>query len=79
MDDVPEALRDAGYVLVGLGVVWFQKAMVLRRELSRDLPGLRQPLAGAVHGAAAGLLRSVLEGTTAPPPQRSRPTEFPSK
>jgi len=69
MDDVPEALRDAGYVLVGLGVVWFQKAMVLRRELSKDLPDLadlRPPLAGAVRGAA-GVLRSVLEGTIAPP------------
>ncbi len=64
MDDVPEAVRDAGYVLVGLGVVWFQRAMVLRRELSRDLPDLsdlRQPLAGAVRGAA-GVVRSMLEG-----------------
>ncbi|MGI8686498.1 MAG: hypothetical protein ACR2MO_15655 [Acidimicrobiales bacterium] len=72
MDDVPEALRDAGYVLVGLGVVWFQRAMVMRRELARDLPDLadlRQPLAGAVRGAA-GVVRSVLEGAVPPGPRK---------
>lgn len=62
MDEAPEALRDAGYVLVGLGVLWFQRAQVLRRELSRDLPDLREPLAGAVRGAARAV-RSVLDGT----------------
>jgi hypothetical protein len=69
VDDVPDALRDAGYTLVGLGVLWFQRAQVLRREIARDLPDLadlRQPLEGAVRGAAA-VVRSVLEGTTAPP------------
>ena len=69
MDDVPEALRDAGYVLVGLGVLWFQRAQVLRRELTRDLPDLpdlRQPLAGAVRGASQ-LIRTVLDGAAAPP------------
>lgn len=68
MDDASEALRDAGYVVVGLGVLWFQRAQVLRRELARelpdlpDLPDLARPLAGAVRGAA-GVVRSVLEGT----------------
>jgi hypothetical protein len=71
VDDASEALRDAGYTLVGLGVLWFQRAMVVRRELSQemaDLAGVCQPLAGAVRGAAA-VVRSVLEGTT-PPPSR---------
>ncbi|HEX2698797.1 MAG TPA: hypothetical protein VHM89_01160 [Acidimicrobiales bacterium] len=69
MDETPEALRDAGYVLVGLGVIWFQRAQVLRRELSRDLPGvpdLRAPLAGAVRSGAR-LVRSVLDGSAAAP------------
>lgn len=68
MDDVPEALRDTGYVLVGLGVVWFQRAQVFRRELARELPDppdLREPLACAVR-AAAGVVRSVLAETRPP-------------
>lgn len=69
MDDVPEALKDAGYVLVGLGVVWFQKAQVLRRELTRDLPDLpdlREPLVDAVKGVV-GAVKSALEGAAPQP------------
>lgn len=62
MDDVPEALKDAGYVLVGLGVVWFQRAQVLRRELTRDLPDLREPVIEAVRGVVDAVT-SALEGT----------------
>lgn len=40
MDNVPEPIRDAGYALVGLAVLSFQRAVVLGRELSRDLPDL---------------------------------------
>jgi len=68
VDDVPEALREAGYVLVGLGVVWFQRAQVLRRELARDLPDLAAPVAEAVRGVV-GVVRSALEGTPQPRPE----------
>lgn len=67
MDDVPKTLRDTGYVLVGLGVMWFQRAQVLRRELARDLPDLGQPLATAARGALE-VVRSALAGT--PPPRQ---------
>ncbi|MGH9281586.1 MAG: hypothetical protein ACRD0S_01480 [Acidimicrobiales bacterium] len=41
MDDAgPHSLGDAGYILVGLGVLWFQRAQVARRELARQLPDL---------------------------------------
>ena len=70
VDDVQEALKDAGYVLVGLGVVWFQRAQVLRRELTRDLPDLpdlREPVAGAVRGVV-GVVKTALEGSPPPHP-----------
>lgn len=66
MDDVPEALKDAGYVLVGLGVVWFQRAQVLRRELTRDLPDLPEPVVDAVR-AVVGAVKSALEGSSPQP------------
>lgn len=68
VDDVPEALKDAGYVLVGLGVVWFQRAQVLRREFARDLPDLREPVTDAVRGVV-GAVKSALEGTPLPRPE----------
>lgn len=68
MDDVPEVVKDAGYVLVGLGVVWFQRAQVLRRELTRDLPDLPAPVAEAVRGVV-GVVKSALEGTPRPRPE----------
>lgn len=37
MADVKQTLKDAGYVLVGLGVIGFQKAQVRRVELTREL------------------------------------------
>lgn len=66
MDHVPDPLRDTGYTLVGLGVLWFQRAQVLRRELTRDLPDLCQPVAGAVRGAVEAV-RTAVTGT--PPPR----------
>ena len=71
VDDVQEALKDAGYVLVGLGVVWFQRAQVLRRELTRDLPDLpdlREPVAEAVRGVV-GVVKTALEGSPPPRPE----------
>ena len=66
MDDLPDPLRDAAYALVGLTVVWVQRAQVLRRELARELPVVGGQLAGAAKGMA-GAVRSVLEGTSPPP------------
>src|SRR5581483_3723788 len=37
MADVTKTLKDAGYVLVGLGVIGFQKAQVRRHELTQEL------------------------------------------
>lgn len=62
-------MRDAAYALVGLGVVWFQRAQVARRQLVKDLPEVGGQAAGAAR-AVAGAVRSVLEGTV--PPPRSR-------
>lgn len=62
-------MRDAAYAAVGLGVVWFQRAQVARRQLVKDLPALGVEVAGAAKGVA-GLVRSVLDGTV--PPARGR-------
>ena len=35
--DPLSALRDAGYIGLGFGVIVFQRAQVLRREIARDL------------------------------------------
>lgn len=41
---VKDTLKDAGYVLVGLGVIGFQKAQVRRVELTRELEGRTKDL-----------------------------------
>ena len=69
MDAPPDPLRDAAYALVGLSVVWFQKAQVARRQMVKDLPELGGQLAGVAKDVAR-VVRSVLEGTV--PPARSR-------
>ena len=65
MDARPDPLRDAAYALVGLSVVWFQKAQVARRQLVKDLPALGGQVAGAAKGVA-GMVKSVLDGTVPP-------------
>lgn len=40
MDDEATALRDSLYTAVGFGVLGFQQAQLLRRELQRDLARL---------------------------------------
>jgi ElaB/YqjD/DUF883 family membrane-anchored ribosome-binding protein len=37
VDQVTQAVKDAGYVIVGLGVIAFQRAQVRRRELAEAL------------------------------------------
>jgi hypothetical protein len=51
VDDVPEALRDAAYVAVGLVVIGLQRAQVRRRELARQLPELEERLPPGVREA----------------------------
>ena len=41
MADVTKTAKDAAYVLVGLGVLGFQKAQVRRQELRRQLEAQR--------------------------------------
>lgn len=65
---MPESLRDAGYVLVGLAVIGFQRAQVARRELARQLPALADQLPAAARetiDAVTSALRA------APPPRPS--------
>jgi hypothetical protein len=47
LDDVTDAVKDAAYVSVGLGVIAFQRLQVRRQELHRALIG---------PGSAAGSL-----------------------
>jgi Skp family chaperone for outer membrane proteins len=44
MTDVKKTLQDAGYVLVGLGVIGFQKAQVRRHELTKEFEGRTKDL-----------------------------------
>jgi paraquat-inducible protein B len=44
MADVTKTLKDAAYVVVGFGVLSFQKAQVRRRELQEQLDAQRQQL-----------------------------------
>jgi uncharacterized membrane-anchored protein YhcB (DUF1043 family) len=44
MNDVTKTLKDAGYVLVGMGVIGFQKAQVRRQELTKELSGRTKDL-----------------------------------
>lgn len=44
MDEGLEAVRDAAYVVVGLGVLAFQRAQVQRRALTRQLAGMEDHL-----------------------------------
>lgn len=65
VDDGPKTLRDAAYVLVGLGVIGFQRAQVKRRELVRQLPELGQHLPPAAREALDAITSAMCGG--APP------------
>lgn len=47
LDEVTDAVKDAAYVSVGLGVIAFQRLQVRRAELTKALAGPR----GEAHGA----------------------------
>lgn len=51
LDDVADAVKDAAYVSVGLGIIAFQRLQVRRAELAK---ALREP-----GGEALGALESV--------------------
>src|SRR2546421_13106618 len=42
MADVTKTLKDAAYVVIGLGVIGFQKAQVRRNELTKQLDDQRK-------------------------------------
>ena len=55
-DDVTEAMKDAAYVSVGLGVIAFQRLQVRRTELTKAIAGPRGEAQGALEvvGALVG-------------------------
>ena len=63
MDDVPKNLREAAYVLVGFGVIGFQRAQVRRRELARRLTDLEDHLPAP----ARDILEVLKTGRPVPP------------
>ncbi len=48
IDDVANAVKDATYVSVGLGVIAFQRLQVRRNELSKALSGQADDAKGAL-------------------------------
>jgi hypothetical protein len=56
LDDVSNAVKDAAYVSVGLGVIAFQRLQVRRNELEKALSGQADDAKGAlgVVGALVG-------------------------
>ncbi len=66
VDDVPKSLREAAYVVVGFGVIGFQRAQVRRREIARQLPGL----AAHMPAAAREALDAVTSALRGEPPHR---------
>lgn len=68
-EDLPHSLRDAAYVLVGLGVLGFQRAQVARRELTRQLPDLAEHLPAGIREILEEFTEALCGG--APPRPRS--------
>ena len=56
---MPRSLQDAAYVVVGLGVLGFQRAQVARRDLARQLPGLVARLPDLAEHLPAGVREAV--------------------
>ncbi len=48
LDDVTNAVKDAAYVSVGLGVIAFQRLQVRRNELEKALSGQADDAKGAL-------------------------------
>jgi len=63
IDDVANAVKDATYVSVGLGVIAFQRLQVRRNELSKALSGQADDAKGAlgVVGTLVGERLKVVE------------------
>lgn len=63
IDDVTNAVKDAAYVSVGLGVIAFQRLQVRRNELSKALSGQADEAKGALEavGTLVGQRLKVVE------------------
>lgn len=63
IDDVTNAVKDAAYVSVGLGVIAFQRLQVRRNELSKALNGQADEAKGALEavGTLVGQRLKVVE------------------
>jgi len=48
LEDVTDAVKDAAYVSVGLGVIAFQRLQVRRNELTKTLSGQAEEAKGAL-------------------------------
>ncbi len=55
IDDVADAIKDAAYVSVGLGVIAFQRLQVRRNEVTKALSGHAGEATGAL-GLIGGLV-----------------------
>jgi hypothetical protein len=53
MSQVGDSLTDVAYILIGFGVLAFQRAQVRRHELARQLSPQLEELVGTVDGAFA--------------------------
>lgn len=53
LDDVAEAVKDAAYVSVGLGVIAFQRLQVRRTELAKSLSAPREDARGLLEVAGS--------------------------
>lgn len=56
-EEISKTARDAAYVVVGLGVLGFQRAQVRRQELSKRLAEPRAQVEGTIGGVREELTR----------------------
>ncbi|MDR3650635.1 MAG: hypothetical protein P4L20_16205 [Acidimicrobiales bacterium] len=58
-DEITKTARDAAYVVVGLGVLGFQRAQVRRQELQKRLFEPRSPIQGHLGDVRGGVTKRV--------------------
>ncbi|HUY22214.1 MAG TPA: hypothetical protein VMV22_07715 [Acidimicrobiales bacterium] len=58
-DEITKTARDAAYVVVGLGVLGFQRAQVRRQELQKRLAEPRTQIEERLGGVRGGLTKRV--------------------
>ena len=71
VDDLANAVKDAAYVSVGLGVIAFQRLQVRRNELAKALSGPTEEAKGTLEVARR---RSSVSGSSSPRSASARPS-----